>query len=113
MRIYVVLGISALAACASQEPTRELVASSAAIRTAEAVGASKEPSAALHLQLARDQTDRARQLIADGDRTGAERLLRRAEADANLAVALARSADEQQAARSAIDRVNELKGSYK
>jgi len=116
MKIQLWLGIATVAvlsACASQPPTRELEASSAAIRAAEEVGATKQPTAALHLQLAKEQTQRAKKMIADGDKDSAERMLLRAEADANLAVALARTEQEQADARGAIDKVNELKGSNK
>ena len=114
IRLWLVpLGVLTLGACASSPPTKELEASSAAIRAAEEVGATKEPNAALHLQLAKEETERARKRFADGDKEGAQRLLQRAEADANLAVALARTQQEQSDARGAMDRVNELKGSNK
>jgi hypothetical protein len=85
------LGMAVAAAgCASNPPTAKLESSSAAIRAAEEVGATHVPRAALHLQLAKEQSDRANSLIKEHDNDQAEMLLQRAEADAELAVALAR-----------------------
>ncbi len=115
MKRYLLIGaVGALGvACASEPPTERLVSSTAAIRTAEEIGAPQQPTAALHLQLAKEQTERARKLIADGDRDRAALVLARAEADANLAIALARTANEQADAQGAINKVYELKGSEK
>lgn len=99
----------ALGACASAIPTERLQSSSAAIRAAEEVGAERVPQAALHLQLAKEQSDRAKKLIDTGDRDEAALLLARAEADANLAVALARNAEEQRAAQLQRDKLESLK----
>ena len=91
----------------------ELHKAEVSLSTAEEIGAPRQPTAALHLQLAKEQTERARKLIADGDRDRAALVLARAEADANLAIALARTANEQADAQGAINKVYELKGSEK
>jgi hypothetical protein len=102
--------ISALAGCMQRAPTQALEEAAAAFRAAEELDASKEPSASLHLQLAREQGDLAKNLIADHQYVRAERLLQRAEADATLAVALARTHKEDADAAAAVARVKELRG---
>ena len=95
-----------LAGCASAPPPIERMESStAAIRAAAEVGAAQVPQAALHLQLAKEQSEHARELIAQGDRPRAEGLLMRAEADAELAVALARESTAKAEAQQAKDKI--------
>jgi hypothetical protein len=72
-------------------PPEQLERSEAGIRSAAELGAEKVPAAKLHLQLARDQTEAAKKLAADGD-SRALTLLARAEADAELSLVLAREA---------------------
>lgn len=93
--MFGVLGAVLLcAACAGvQKPTDQLVSAQAAIRAADEVGAEKVPQAQLHAKLAKEQLDHANKLIEDGDNAEAERVLLRAKADAELAVALSRKAD--------------------
>ena len=98
-----------LSACAAEIPTERMQSSAAAIRAAEEVGAARVPQAALHLQLAKEQSDRAAKMIEDGEREEASLVLTRAEADANLALALARNAHEQHQAQAAGERVRALK----
>jgi len=97
-------------ACATTTavPSARLETSSAAIRAAEEVGATHSPEAALHLQLAKEQFERARLLTSPNDKASADRLLMRAEADAELSLALARSKTEQDQAMGAIDRARAL-----
>lgn len=83
--------------------------SSAAIRTAEEVGASDVPKASLHLQLAREQMETASKLHDDGKREEASSLLLRAEADAELAIALSNASAEKTEAEAAIERVRKLR----
>ncbi|HEY3359695.1 MAG TPA: DUF4398 domain-containing protein [Polyangia bacterium] len=112
MRIILTLSLAGtLAACAtSLPPTEKLESSSAAIRAAEEVGAPKVPQAALHLQLAREQTQHARAALAKGERSDAEGLLMRAQADADLAVALSREDTSKRQAQEAVDQVRTLRG---
>jgi hypothetical protein len=85
------------AACAgAPKPTDQLVNAQAALRAADEVGADKIPQAQLHAQLAKEQIARANKLIEDGDNAEAERVLLRAKADAELAVALSRKAEASQ-----------------
>jgi hypothetical protein len=91
--------VIAASACASApEPTERLVAAQSAMRAAKEVGTSGVPQAQLHAQLAQEQLEKAERLIKDGDNERAERLLQRATADAELALAMSRQAAAQQAA---------------
>jgi hypothetical protein len=83
--------------------------STGAIRAAEEVGAARTPAAALHLQLAKEQFEEARKTTHPNDRERADRLLMRAQADAELALALARSEADKVEAQQAIDKVKALK----
>lgn len=96
--------------CASAPPTQRIEASTSAIRAAQELGAERVPTAALHLQLAKEQSEHAKKLIEDGKHEEATLLLMRAEADADLAVALARADVEGKKASEAQNRVQELKG---
>lgn len=80
-----------------------------AMRAAEEVGANDQPKASLHLQLARDEMNEANRLAKDGDEENASLLLTRAQADAELALQLARTDQEQQKARQAWTKIQELK----
>lgn len=90
-------------------PVDQLAASQAAIRGAEEAGAVKEPQAALHLKLAREQVDKAKLLIEDDDNEEANLLLLRAEADAELARALAHKQATQTDAAEAVKDLKKVK----
>jgi hypothetical protein len=85
-----VLAAFGLAGCASAPiPAYQLERSQASIRGAEEIGALTVPAAALHLQLAKDETETAQTMAAQGDpRSGL--VMARAESDAELAIGLAR-----------------------
>jgi hypothetical protein len=83
--------------------------STSGIRAAEEVGASRIPRAALHLQLAKEELTRAKDLSERGDKAQAASLIMRAEADAELAVALSREDAEKAEARAAVDRVRQFR----
>ena len=104
--------LALMASCATTPSSGRTESSGAAIRAAQEVGASKVPQAALHLQLAREQAEHARALVESGnseDRAQAESLLMRAQADAELALALAREDVERSAAQQAVDDVNTMR----
>jgi hypothetical protein len=89
-RLVTALAVLALSGCASiQIPPERLERATASIRGAEELGASGVPSAKLHLQLAKDQTETAKRMADDGD-DRAILVMARAEADAELALVLAR-----------------------
>jgi len=84
------LAVLGLAGCTTvQMPADKLEHSEASIRGAEEVGASGVPAARLHLQLAKDQTETAKKMAANGEQR-AVLVLARAESDAELALGLAR-----------------------
>jgi hypothetical protein len=85
--------------------------SAGAIRAAEEVGAAHSPQAAFHLQLAKEQFEHARRLTSPSDLPAAKRLLQRAEADADLALALARENTDKVEAQAALDKANMLNDS--
>lgn len=89
-RLMIALAALGIGGCATtQIPTDKIEHSEASIRGAEEVGASGVPAAKLHLQLAKDQTEIAKKMAADGD-DRAVLVLARAESDAELALGLAR-----------------------
>lgn len=99
-----------IAACGGgPKPEAQAAQSQAAISAAEAVGAQSYPKAALHLKMARDQVKTAELLMADGDNDEANLVLQRAEADAQLALALAREEKQRAEAREAMKKIDELK----
>lgn len=102
--------VAAIAAgCASTSAPLGTEASTSGIRAAEEVGAPKVPRAALHLQLAKEELELAKGLAAGGDKDRASSLLLRAEADAELAVALSREDAEKSEAQAAVERVRQLR----
>ncbi|WP_394837187.1 DUF4398 domain-containing protein [Pendulispora rubella] len=99
-----------MAGCGSYPaPNGRLADSQASVRAAQEVGAQNNPQAALHLKLAQEQIDQAKALINDGDNKRAEFVLLRAEADAELAVALARESTARAEAQQALDELKSLK----
>lgn len=71
-------------------PTQKMADAQSAHRAAEELGAAKQPSAQLHLKLAEEQMDKAKQLMSQDENEQAASLLVRAKADSELALALAR-----------------------
>ena len=98
------------AACASTgaAPSERMESSSAAIVAAEAGGAAHSTDADLYLRLAKDQFAYAQRLPSPSDQDRVDRLLRRAQVDAELSLALARGEDQKAAAQAAIDKVTKL-----
>lgn len=96
------------AGCASNAPLKT-EASTSGIRAAEEVGADKVPQASLHLQLAKEELQLAEQLSAAEEKDKATSMLQRAEADAELAVALSREDAEKGEARDAMEKVKQLR----
>jgi hypothetical protein len=97
-----------LSACGGGTPPSESAAE-AAVRAAEVGGAADNPKAALHLKYARDQVDSAKKLIDEEEYDKAAALLARAEADAELALALSRVENARAEAQAALNDVEELK----
>jgi hypothetical protein len=92
------------------EPRNQLTASEAAVRAAEVAGAQNGPQSALHLKLAREQVESGRALIQDGENERAEWMLRRAQSDADLALAVATEEARRKqaaAAKAGLDQLQE------
>lgn len=83
--------------------------STSGIRAAEEVGAADVPRAALHLQLAKEELQKAKTLAENGKDEMAASMLLRAEADAELAVLLSREDAERSAAQAEVLKVRELR----
>jgi len=99
-----------LAGCASG-PTfhQSSEASTSAIRAAEEVGAPNVPRASLYLQLAKEELEGAKKLSEKGEKEQAVSMLLRAEADAELSVALSHEQTEKTEATQAIEKVRQLR----
>jgi len=107
MALLVIAAIFIAMGCADAPLRTE--ASTSGIRAAEEVGAAKVPQAALHLQLAKEELARATGLAEKDQREMAASMLMRAEADAELAVALSRGDAERTEAKAAVERVRKLR----
>lgn len=82
----------ALTACGSSPmPTARAASSEAAVRSAHEVGADAVPEAALHVRMAEDQLRTGHKLIKDGEAEKADLVLRRSQADAELAIGITRA----------------------
>lgn len=101
---------SLASACGSgyPEPRDQLSASEGALRAAEVSGAQNSPQSALHLKRAREQIASGKALIADGENERAEWVLRRARADADLALALATEESQRRKAAEAREELEQL-----
>jgi hypothetical protein len=103
----------ALAACASSPvPADRLAKSTAAVRSAQEVGAEKVPPAALHLKVANEELDVAKRLIENGDNRRAEYVLLRAQADADAALQLAREDQARVDAQRTMIEVQRVKAAH-
>ncbi len=100
-----------LGACATTVPQQQNAEGpAAAIRSAEEVGADRVPQAALRLQLAKEQLEHARTMTSDEQRPEAARMLMRSQADAELALALARSSLARAEANKAKEKAMKIQG---
>lgn len=110
-QMLLVLATLAAACGGAAIPADKLAQSQAAVRSAEEVGAANDPTAALHLKLAREQLDEARKQIRDNENERAEYLLVRAKADAELAMNLAREQKAKQDAAVMMQNVQKARSS--
>lgn len=88
---------------------QRLVDTQATVTAVEELDEAEDPEVSLHLKYARDQLTAARRLADEGDEEEANRMLERAQADAQLALAMARTEHSRQEAREAQAEVEELK----
>ena len=106
-----ILLAAAIAGCAASGPTfkESSEPSKSSIRAAEEVGAAKVPSASFYLQLAKEKLENARALAAEGKKEEAASMLKRAEADAELAITLSHEQAERTEAAKAVERARQLR----
>lgn len=87
-------------------PTQRMADAQAAHRSAQELGADKNPDAQLHLKLAEEQIVKAQAAIKNEENRRADFLLVRAKADAELALALAKEQKAKREAQEALDKAN-------
>ena len=110
MRMLWVGFATSLAACGGAAvPQEALTAAQAAAKGAEVGGANEDPKAQLHLKLANEQIDKAKKQIEEGNNEEAARLVDRAQADAELALALAQQGKAFRDAKDADEQLGKLK----
>ena len=90
-------------------PQEQMTAAQASVRAAEVGGAPNDPQAALLLKKCQDGIAEAKKLIEDGNNHRAEMVLMKAQADAELALALAQELTMKGEASDAKKAVQELK----
>ncbi len=103
----IALGSASALGCASAPLRTD--ASTSRIRAAEEVGSAKVPQASLHVQMAKEELALAQELSKKGDKEEAESMMMRAEADAELALALSHGDAERLEAEKAMARVRQLR----
>jgi hypothetical protein len=113
VRRILTLGVfTLLARCASAPVQSEhLATTEGPMRAAEELGAARVPEAALELKLARDEMEQAKQFLKEGNKQRADLMLLRAQADAELAVLLAKKAPLEAEARNTAEQVKALQQS--
>jgi hypothetical protein len=102
------LGLGAGACGGAAVPHAQMTTAEASVRAAEVGGAPSVPKAELHLKHARDQVELAKRLIEDGENERALYVLKRAEADAELALALSEEQQSRRDAEGALKRIQQL-----
>ncbi|UQA58053.1 DUF4398 domain-containing protein [Polyangium aurulentum] len=97
-----------MGACAGAAPVAEISRAERAILAAQEVGAEDQPASTIYLLLAREAYTKAQERLAVGDTEGARRLLLRAEADAELALTVARESSVRDAAERTLEEASHL-----
>lgn len=90
-------------------PVDQLAASQAAVRAAEEAGGDKDPEAQLYLKLARESLEKAKGMMDKEENELALRLLKKSEADADLARGIARKLSAEAEAEEAKKMLAKLK----
>ncbi len=104
-----ILGAMLSVACGgSSIPVTKVADSKATIRAAEEAGAKSTPQAALHLKMAQDQLNQAQAYVKEEDNERASLFLNQAQADAEVALALAHEAKERNATQTSQARLQQL-----
>lgn len=101
--------LSVAVGCASAPvPTARMTSAEQAVQAARGAGAETAPNAEAYLTRAESQLADARQLVEEGENAEAAELLTRAEADAQLAAALSREAQQRAATDASMQRVRSM-----
>lgn len=102
--------VGAVAGCGGAPlPTHAQTDAVAAVRSAEALGAQSTPAAAYQLELAHGELTQADSMIQHGQMEEATRLLERAKADANLAMALRREDEARTSAQATHSHIDQMR----
>ena len=103
--LLLVIAVPFVSACGGSipPPTQRMADAQSAERSARELGANNVPAARLSLTLADEQISRGKTAMDDGDNERADGLLRRAKADAELAIAQAREAGAQVSGQAAVE----------
>ena len=109
----VTIGLSLVGCGGAPPPHDALTAAQSGAKGAEVAGATEDPKAQLHLKLANEQIQKAKQLMEDGDNEEAARIVSRAQADADLALAYAQAAKSLKQAKEADEQLGKLKKQLK
>ena len=105
--ITIIVPVLATACGASYPvPTQRMADAQSAHRSAQELGADKQPAAQLHLKLAEEQIAKANTILKDEDNRRADFMLIRAKADAELALALVRAEKSKMEARQAVEQLS-------
>lgn len=94
-------------------PNDQMAEVQAAHRAANELGGQQNPKAQLHLKLAEEQIQQAKDAMAEDENEQASSLLTRAKADAELAVALTRQEEAERAAKTAADELNAQRATHR
>jgi hypothetical protein len=105
-----VLAALCVGGCASSGLDQQrLVDTQATVAAVEELDEAEHPEVSLHLKYARDQLAAARRLQDEGEDEAAARMLERAHADAQLALAMARTQRSREEAQQAWNEVESLR----
>ncbi len=104
--------LALFAGCASYPPpTQRLAETEGVVRAAQEIGAQTDARAALQLRLAQEEMAIAKNALSKGDNKRADFLLGRADADADLAIALTKENVARKLAEAAENQVRALQQS--
>jgi len=110
VKAVIVFSVVFTAGCSSAPaPDSRLASSQAAVRGAREVGAESVPQASLHLKFSEEQISQARAMIAEGNNEQADLVLQRAQADAELALSLARESAVTADAQRVLAQVQQIR----
>lgn len=106
MKLIVMAVLLGATACGATYPvpTQRMADAQSAQRSAQELGAEKQPTAQLHLKLAEEQIAKAKTVLKDEENRRADFLLIRAKADAELALAIARAEKSKMEAQQAAEQ---------